>query len=141
MAKSIYYFNITEGEVPATYNLALKTFIKMIYSEGTDHLAFADCPSDVDVFYVIWEHAKTKDLIAKFKANNIQMSYKNITNSVLKGQYDSEFVRTFNEGPNREKLINFLSEHITVDDLLDKIHIMGIDGLTPYEKELLSLAI
>lgn len=139
MNDTIYFVKITKSENVAIEDNALKVFIKMKRTQDNGQLVFGECTDDIDVFYMIWNNERCNEVIDSFKTTGVKMEYKNLTDSILKGEYTSAFIETFSEEKNYKHLFLFLQNNLSVDALLDRITEKGENTLTFFEKKYLAL--
>jgi hypothetical protein len=82
---------------------------------------------------------KFKNIAYKLKVKNILFSYKDVTENVLQGIEANtiEYAKTFQVEEHKILLDQFLLENQTINNILDKIAILGIEALSPIETEIL----
>lgn len=77
-------------------------------------------------------------LINYIKNIGIPVSNYDITKMILSGLFDDNVFSVVNDSEENKIFIeNFISDNLTIDDVLDKINKSGIDSLTDFEKKVL----
>lgn len=142
MTNKMYYFNI-----PTPINLDEKTemeikniFINLLKRNEDKMICFVDSKKNEDSFYTFWQEDTVKIIAYKLKEKNILFSYKDVTENVLQGieANNLEYAKTFQVGEHKVLLNQFLLENQTINNILDKIAILGIEALSPIETEILN---
>lgn len=139
MNDTIYFVKITKSENVAVEDNALRVFIQMKKSQDNGQLVFGDCTDDIDEFYMIWNEKRINEVIENFKKTRVQMEYKDLTSSILNGEYNEAFIETFSVDKNYCQLLLFMKNNLSLDNLLDKILERGENSLTEFEKKYLSI--
>ena len=136
----IYYFHIPTTKDSQIERKTLSMFADHLRESQDNNLAFADCTKEEDIFYLFLDELNMNRIVDFFKTNYEDYTIKNLTTSVLKGEYiDEEFEKTFAEEKNRIKLREYLINNISKDEVLDKIIEKGINNLSEIELEILKL--
>ena len=142
MTNKMYYFNI-----PTPIDLDEKTEmeIKNIFSNhlkinDDKMICFVDSKKNEDSFYTFWQEDTVKIIAFKLKEKNILFSYKDVTENVLQGIEANtiEYAKTFQVEEHKILLDQFLLENQTINNILDKIAILGIEALSTIETEILN---
>lgn len=142
MTNKMYYFNI-----PTPINLDDKTemeikniFINHLKRNEDKMICFVDSKKNEDSFYTFWQEDTVKIIAYKLKEKNILFSYKDVTENVLQGieANNIEYAKTFQVGEHKILLDQFLLENQTINNILDKINIHGLETLSPIETEILN---
>lgn len=136
----IYYFYIPTTRDSEIQGKTMSMFADHLRESEVNNLAFADCTKEEDIFYLFLDELKMNRMVDFFRTNYQDCTIKNLTTSVLKGDYiDEEFEKTFADEKNRMKLREFLFNNVSKDEVLDKIVEKGINNLSEIELEILKL--
>lgn len=138
----MYYFNIpTPIDIDEEMELEVKNiFINHLKRNEDKMICFVDSQKNEDSFYTFWQEDTVKIIAFKLKEKNILFSYKDVTENVLQGIEANtiEYAKTFQVEGHKILLDQFLLENQTINNILDKIAILGIEALSPIETEILN---
>lgn len=141
MTNKIYYFNIpTPIDLDEKKELEIKNiFINHLKRNEDKMICFVNSKKNEDSFYTFWQEDTVKNIAYKLKVKNILFSYKDVTENVLQGIEANtiEYAKTFQVEEHKILLDQFLLENQTINNILDKIAILGIEALSPIETEIL----
>lgn len=142
MTNKMYYFNIpTPIDLDEKTEMEIKNiFISYLKRNEDKMICFVDSKKNEDSFYTFWQEDTVKIIAYKLKEKNILFSYKDITENVLQGTEANniEYAKTFQVEEHKILLDQFLLENQTINNILDKIAILGIEALSPIETEILN---
>lgn len=136
----IYYFYIPTTRDNQIERKTLSMFAYHLIEFKGNNLVFADCTKEEDIFYLFLNELNMTRMVDFFKTNYEASTIKNLTTSVLSGEYiDEEFEKTFADKKNKIKLREFLINNVSKDEVSDKIIEKGMDFLSEIELEILKL--
>lgn len=142
MTNKMYYFNIPNPiDIDEKTEMEIKNiFINHLKRNDDKMICFVDSKKNEDSFYTFWQEDTVKIIAYKLKEKNILFSYKDVTENVLQGIEANtiEYAKTFQVGEHKILLDQFLLENQTINNILDKIAIHGIEALSPIETEILN---
>lgn len=142
MTNKIYYFNIpTPIELDEKTEMEIKNiFISHLKRNEDKMICFVDSKKNEDSFYTFWQEDTVKIIAYKLKEKSVLFSYKDVTENVLQGIEANtiEYAKTFQVEENRILLDQFLLENQTINNILDKIAVLGIETLSHMETKILN---
>lgn len=141
MTNKIYYFAIPNPIEPEIVITMTEVFANNLKPSDSDLLCFAHSQKNEDDFYTFLPQNKVEKIVNEFKALKVLFSFKDITEEVLMGVQNNNplFAKTFEDMQHKQLLNSFLKQNQTIDNILDKIKILGINSLTEIDKEILEL--
>jgi hypothetical protein len=141
MTNKIYYFVIPNPIEPKIVITMTEVFANNLKPSDADLLCFAHSQKNEDDFYTFLPQNKVEKIVNEFKALKVLFSFKDITEEVLMGVQNNNplFAKTFEDMQHKQLLNSFLKQNQTIDNILDKIKILGINSLTEIDKEILEL--
>jgi len=82
--------------------------------------------------YVIISRLTLVKIMIFLRQKEIKFTYEDISSKVFLNQI------TFDDEAFNKEIQKFIEENITIDDILDKINLLGINSLTNIDKKILS---
>ncbi len=139
MTNKIYYFVISNPIEPEIVITMKNVFANNLKPSDVDFLCFASSHKNEDNFYTFLPQHKIEKIVNEFNTIKVLFSFKDITEEVLMGVQNNNpiFAKTFEDMQHKQLLYSFLKQNQTIDNILDKIKILGIDSLTEIDKEIL----
>ena len=139
MTNKIYYFAIPNPIEPEIVITMTEVFANNLKPSDADLMCFAYSQKNEDDFYTFLPQHKIEKIVNEFKAIKVLFSFKDITEEVLMGVQNNNplFAKTFADMQHKQLLNSFLKQNQTIDNILDKIKILGMNSLTEIDKEIL----
>jgi hypothetical protein len=127
--KRVGYFKVGKPKYESVGRMVFRKIQEVIKDEPSNSFVMGEC-DDLDLMYTFMSEYNTDQVRTILSKNKILIEYSDITSMVLSGDsVNNEFSESFSTDENKEILTEYVIGNLTIDMVLDKINVSGINSI------------